>query len=417
MNGRFLAAVTVIVVLVALATGNTLILRLGYILCAVLGVAAVLTIVSVRWVDIHRHTRASRAEVGGLAEETFAVTNRGWLPKLWLEVHDHSDLPGHHPSRVVSALGPGRTRTWTVRTVCRRRGVFRLGPLSLTGGDPLGMFQLERELPQSAQFVVYPVTVPLKGVDLPTGYLSGGQVVRRRAQFSTTNVRGVRGYQPGDAFNRIHWPTTARRSRLYVKEFELDPIADFWLLVDLDRDVQAGEAVDVAEEPGGPSWLDQPGWSLEPTTEEYTITIAASLARHFLDAGKSVGLIAYGQRRVVIQPDRGDRQLVKLLGHMAVLRATGRAGLAAVLSAESHEFTRHTTLVVVTPTTNLRWFEALRELRFRGVASLVILLEASTFGPAASSLGVVSGLAAHGIPTRLVKCGDDIGMAVSAGPG
>jgi uncharacterized protein (DUF58 family) len=409
MHGRFLIGVTIAVIVAALVTNHVLLVRLGYILVAVLAVAGALTWSSVRWVDIARVTRASRSEVGGLAEETFSIKNRGWLPKLWLEIQDHSDLPGHHASRVVSTLGPGKSRTWTVRSHCRRRGVYHLGPVTLSGGDPLGIFHLERELEQTATFVVYPRSYTLRGVDLPTGYLSGGQVVRRRAEFATTNVRGVRGYQPGDAFNRIHWPTTARRGRLFTKEFELDPIADFWILLDLDRAAHVGE-FPADEEETGPalSWEAPRHVELDPTTEEYAVSAAASLARHFLEAGKSVGLIAHGQRRVVVQPDRGDRQVVKILSNLAVLRAAGRAGLAQVLSAESHEFTRHTTLVVITPTTTLRWVDALRELQHRGVGSLAVLVEASTFGTAASSLGAVSALAAHHIPCRLIKAGDSV---------
>jgi len=412
MHGRFLAGVTVAVLILAVITNHPLLVRLGYILVAVLAVAGALTWASVRWVDIGRVTRASRAEVGGLAEETFSLKNRGWLPKLWLEVQDQSDLPGHFASRVVSTLGPGRTRTWTVRTHCRRRGVFHLGPLVLSGGDPLGIFHLDRVLDQTASFVVYPRTYALRGVDLPTGYLSGGQVVRRRAEFATTNVRGVRSYEPGDAFNRIHWPTTARRGRLFTKEFELDPIADFWILVDLDRAVHVGELPEDEDLAPALAWEAPPALELDPTTEEYTVTAAASLARYFLEVGKSVGLIAHGQRRVVVQPDRGDRQITKILSNLAVLRAAGRAGLAQVLSAESHEFTRHTTLVVVTPTTTLRWIEALRELQHRGVGSLVVLVEPSTFGAAGSSLGVVSALAAHHIPSRLIKEGDNVAAAL-----
>jgi uncharacterized protein (DUF58 family) len=286
--------------------------------------------------------------------------------------------------------------------------------VTIASGDPLGMFRREIHLGQTAQFVVYPMTVSLRGLDLPTGYLSGGPVVQRRAQFATSNVRGVRRYQPGDAFNRIHWPTTARRSDVYVKEFELDPIADIWVLLDMDRNAHVGEMPEEEEEPAGPiPWIDEPEFELPPVTEEYAVSAAASLARHFLAEGKSVGLIAYGQRRVVLRPDRGDRQLTKILGHLAVLRARGRAGIAEVLSTEGKEFTRHTTLVVVTPTTTLRWVDALRELRLRGVRSFVMLVEASTFGVAAApSLGVLSALAANRVPTRLVKNGVDISSAI-----
>jgi uncharacterized protein (DUF58 family) len=412
MYGRVLAVLAVAVVISAGATGNPLLVRLGYVLCAVLAVGAALTWTSVRWVDLRRQTRSRRAEVGALAEETFAVRNTSWLPKPWLEVLDASDLPAHHASRALTAIGPGRSRSWTVRTRCRRRGAYTLGPMTLVGGDPLGVFRVERTLPQTVPFVVFPRTVPLRGLGLPTGYLSGGQVVRRRADFATTNVRGVRGYQPGDPFNRIHWPTTARRGRLYTKEFELDPLADFWLVLDLDAAVHVGEPLDAAELEAL-DWADAREPAIEPTTEEYCVTAAASVARHLLDQGKSVGLIAHGQRRVVVQPDRGDRQLLKLLSNLAVLSASGRSSLAQVLGAENLAFTRHTTVIVVTPTPTLRWIEVLREMRHRGVGSIVVLVEASTFGGAADSLPVVSALVAHNVPCRLVKLGDDLANALN----
>ncbi len=411
--GRVLAVLTAVVVVAAIATNNALMVRLGYVLCAVLAVTAFVTWSAVRWVEVTRHTRARRAEVGALAEETFTLKNTGWLPKPWVEVLDGSDLPAHHASRAHTAVGPGRSRSWTVRTRCRRRGSYNLGPVTVVGGDPLGVFRVARELPQTVSFVVYPRTVALRGLGLPSGYLSGGQVVRRRAEYATTNVRGVRGYQPGDPFNRIHWPTTARRGRLFTKEFELDPIADYWVVLDLDRSVHTGKPM-ADEELEALDWADEADVPIEPTTEEYAVTAAASVARHLLDQGKSVGLIAHGQRRVVVQPDRGERQLVKLLSNLAVLRASGRASLAQVLSAESSEFTRHTTLVVITPTPTLRWIEVLRELRHRGVASLAVLVEPATFGGAGDSLPVVSALVASNIPVRLVKQGEDLAAALSA---
>jgi uncharacterized protein (DUF58 family) len=239
-------------------------------------------------------------------------------------------------------------------------------------------------------------------------------VVRRRAQFATTNVRGVRDYQPGDTYGRIHWRTTARRGRLYTKEFELDPIADFWVLVDLEASVHAGTAEVQAESESVPvlDWLHEPVPAIAPSTEEYAITIAASVARHFLAHGKSVGLIAYGQRRTVLPPDRGDRQVVKVLSNLAVLRAVGRAGLGQVLAAEGHAFHRNHTLVVITSATTMPWIDALRELRHRGVYSLVILVDSSSFGTAGASLEVIAALTGHSIPVRVVRQGDDIAAAL-----
>ncbi|MCC7019150.1 MAG: DUF58 domain-containing protein [Ardenticatenales bacterium] len=410
MLGYALLGLGLVVGLIGIATGSPLLMRVCYILLAAVGVARFITWGSVRWIGISRTTRARRAEVGGYCEEVFRLTNRGWLPKLWIEVRDESDLPGHRASRVVSTLPPGVMRTWTVRTMCVRRGQFTLGPVTLIGGDPLGLFQAVRHLDATQSFTVYPRTVPLDAVDLPTGYLTGGQVIRRRAQFATTNVRSVRAYQPGDALSRIHWPTTARRNQLFTKEFELDPIADFWIVLDLDRDVHVGEVP--ADGPDLADWVLRDEL-LPPTTEEYAVSAAASLARHFLDGGRSVGLVAYGQRRVVHRPDRGERQLHKILSSLAVLRATGRTGLSQVLSTENAEFTRHTTVVVITPAMTLRWTENARTLAMRGVRTLAVLVEPSTFGAAGSSLGIVAELAAMNVPTRLLKNGSDMAGELS----
>lgn len=414
MQGRLVAAVAFAVLITALATESTLLLRLSYILWGSLALAAALTWSSLRWIELERHTRARRAEVGGLAEETLRIRNLGWLPKLWIEVRDSSDLPGHRAGRVVTALGRGQVRSWTVRTRCRRRGMFTLGPMRLVGGDPLGLFESRRDLDQTAPFIVYPMTVPLEGIDLPSGFLGGGQVIRRRAQFATSNVRSVRLYQPGDALSRIHWPTTARRQQLFTKEFELDPVADFWIVLDMHRDVQVGETDAEADEPeANVPWLEPaPMFALAPSTEEYAVSAAASLARRFLDDGKSVGLMAHAQRRIIVRPDRGERQQHKLLSTLAIVRAAGRHGLSEVLSTETNEFTRNTMLVVVTPATTLRWIDGLRALRHRGVRSLVVLVDGGSFGAGPSSQPAMGALAANMIPTRILRNGEDMASAL-----
>jgi uncharacterized protein (DUF58 family) len=399
--------------LVALATGHVILLRLSYALAALVVISGLWAWTSIKWVRIGRRTRASRAQVGDVAEESFSVRNRGALPKLWLEVRDDSNLPGHHASRVVHALGPGSERRWTVRTYLRRRGRYVLGPVRLVSGDPLGMFHRERDLSQSTEFLVYPRTLPLRDFDLAAQFLPGSALVRHRAQFSSTDVRSVREYRPGDPYSRIHWPTTARRGRIHVKEFEFDPTADVWIALDMQGDVHTGEASILEPDLLFSLGDRQADVEIEPTTEEYAVTAAASLARHLLEQNRSVGLITYAQRRDVVGPDRGERQLHKILTDLAVVRARGRTPLSQVLAGESTRFSRNTGLLVVTPSAATMWVEGLRILRHRGVRSTVVLLEASTFGPASGCLETVALLAASNIPTFLLKKGSDIALSLS----
>lgn len=414
-NARILLPVFILIIVVNLATKNELLGRLTYLIGALLVLGALWARLNLRNVQIVRQTRARRAQVGQYTDERFIVRNASRIPKLWLEVRDESTLPGHQASRVVNALGGRRQRGWQVRTLARRRGRYTLGPIVLSSGDPLGLYHFEKLLPATSSMIVYPATIDLPRFEPPIGQLVGGEALRLRTQVVTTNVAGIRDYVPGDSFNRIHWPSTARKDRLLVKQFEIDPTADVWLILDMQRDVQVGElpTEEVFDE-ALPALLENRNsrMVLAPTTEEYGVTVAASIARHFLAQNREVGLITYGQDREVVQLDRGERQLNKILETLAVIRAVGRAPLEQILTAEERLFGRNSIVIVITPSSFEPWVPMLRELRRRGARSVAVLIEASTFGAAPSALTVLSGLVASGIPTYTVKNGDSLDAAL-----
>ena len=413
-NARLLIPIFIVVLAIDLATKNTLMGRLTYLLGAILLVTFVWSWLNIRRIQVFRQTRSRRAQVGQYVEERFAVRNLSLFPKLWLEIDDQSTLPGHHAGRVVNSLAGRKQRGWQVRTYARRRGRYTLGPITLATGDPLGLFRFERHLPATSSMVVYPATIDLPRFEPPIGQLVGGEALRLRTQYVTTNVSGVRDYVPGDSFNRIHWPTSARRDRLMVKQFEIDPTADVWIVLDMQRDVQAGQPLSDNDREMLPAMLANGQAPLiAPNTEEYGVTVAASIARHFIIRNRSVGLITYGQDREVVQLDRGERQLSKILETLAVIRAVGRAPLEQVITAEERLFGRNSVVIVITASAFDPWVSILRDYRRRGASSTAVLIEASTFGDnQPSAINVVSSLIASGVPTYLVKNGDAIDAAL-----
>ncbi len=394
----------------ALATGQRLFFNLAYLLSALLAVSYFWSWANVDHIQVVRQTRSNRSQVGQAMEERFLVRNTGILPKLWVEVRDHSTLPEHHASWVVNSLGAKRTRGWNVRTVCRRRGRFTLGPITLMSSDPFGLFQHRRQLAATSSTVVYPLTVDLPGFTLPSGELPGGGAIHRRTHYVSTDVSGVRDYFPGDSFNRIHWASTARTGRLIVKEFELDPTADVWLFLDMQGVVQAERSPQ--ERVGEPVPLMPSRPVLELSTEEYAVAIAASLAKHLLARSRAVGLIAYGQSREVLPPERGDRQLSKLMETLAVIRAVGTIPLAEILSAEGKGLGRNTSAVVITPSDDQHWTDSLRDLRRRGIRGTAIVLETASFGRPSDTAAVLAGLAQSGVRAYRIRGGDSLSAAL-----
>ncbi len=439
-NAIRLAIFTVAIYVVALTVGLRLLYYLAYVLAAVLVVAFLWAHFGKRGLRVRRTVEPAQAQVGATVQETIEIDNLSWLRKLWLEVRDRSTLPGHHVGAVITLKGHSAKR-WRVRTLCIHRGLYRLGPTAILTGDPFGLYMMGRVFDTSAELLVYPAIVPLQHFGLPFGELPGGARTERRAFHSTPNAAGIRDYLPGDSMSRIHWPVSARAQKLMVKEFELDPTADLWLVVDLQANVHVS-ATDRSLRDDEPETRQRVGWmpgltrdvsrqgreaqlpaggpiQLDPTTEEYSVAVAASLAAYFLAEGKSVGMIAWGQHRVTLPADRGGRQLTKILRALAVLRAEGNMSLGEVLVAEQRLFGRQDTLVIVTPSLAEEWVQALQAQLFRIASAAAVLVEPGTFGGGGNPLLTVSALSALNVPSYLVKRDDAIDAALRqqfAGP-
>ncbi len=403
----------------ALGVGHPLFFSLAYLFGAILLFSFVWAWLNLHWIKIIRQTRTKHVQVGGFVEERFILHNTGPLPKLWIEMRDTSDLPVHRASRVISALGRKRQQSWHVRTPCYQRGGFRLGPISIASSDPFGLFLFRKDLPKNftANVVVYPLAVDLPTFQPPIGELTGGEAIRRRTHYVTTNVSGVREYSFGDSFNRIHWPSTARTGRMIVKEFELDPIADVWVFLDMEKRVQAGLSYEELPAPVLPAvhWEKLPEFKLPPSTEEYGIAVAASISKHFLNQNRSVGLVTYpnAQHRSIAQNDRGERQMTRIYEMLAIARAHGTIPLSEVLTAETMRLSRNTTAIIITSATDVDWVAAAGQMMARGVRVTAVIIDPSSFGTDYNSLEVEIELTANHIPYYVVHQDQPIEQALA----
>lgn len=368
--------------------GWGLLQALGYALVSTIALAWLWSWQSVRGLWLRPRPPALRAQVGSHVEERIELENVSWLPKLWLELLDAGDHPEHNVSQVLS-LGPKARRARRIRTLCRQRGSFRLGPVSVAGGDPFGLFPRERPALAPTNLLVYPAMVPLPDLELLEGELQGRARRGERVHHATPNVAGLRDYQSGDAFNRIHWPSSLRQSRLMVKECERDPLSDVWLILDLEREAQVGYGPD--------------------STEEVGVTVCASLARHILMQDRAVGILAGGR---ALASDRGARQQDRMLEFLALVRPAPQP-LDEQLLANERRFGRHEGLVIITPTREHGWVGLCRHQALRGIRTSVVLLEAASFGPSPPQDALVAKLRASGFQVYVVRRGARLAEALA----
>ncbi len=349
----FLAAITLIV-MAALLTGAVEIYFFLYLGLIVIGGAYLLARRGLTNLEAGSWLDRQHATVGDTLTITYTLRSSARLPKPWLESHSPSTLPVPIPGRVI-ALGPRTSRTWAARVPLTYRGQYRVDPMVVRTGDPFGLFESVASVGPGAALTVYPEVEPLPGWTLPPATIEGAASRAAQGPHLTPLVTSVRPYTPGDAFNRIHWRSSARHQELQVKEFDVEPSADLWLFIDLDRNVHTD---------AGPT-----------ATIDTCVSAAASLAAQALGDTRGVGMEAIGLRRAVIGIDRGGRQQHKILSLLAVVQAEGTTPLAEMLLEGSAHVRRGTVALVVTPSLDRSWVAPLAALRSAGAAPVAVLVD------------------------------------------
>jgi uncharacterized protein (DUF58 family) len=106
--------------------------------------------------------------------------------------------------------------------LCRPRGVYKVGPAKVTIGDPMGFVESMSLFGGTGHLVVYPRVEELEGV--PTGRGQDQTINTSRAAFWHSGGEDfftLREYHQGDDLRKVHWPSSARRDELMIKQLEM----------------------------------------------------------------------------------------------------------------------------------------------------------------------------------------------------
>jgi len=116
---------------------------------------------------------------------------------------------------------------------CRSRGVYPVGPAEVTVGDPLGLAERRTIHGRVDRLTVYPRVEtlagfpPIRGID-PTVQSSRPT----HAPFGGEDFFTLREYQVGDDLRKVHWPSSAKRDVLMIKQLEVPWQARALVLID-----------------------------------------------------------------------------------------------------------------------------------------------------------------------------------------
>lgn len=312
-----------------------------------------------------------------------AVPGRG--TRYMLEVQDSLPFAAEDDQR-STAFFP---RVWRDKTLrysvpCDLRGVHTVGPLEVRTSYPLGITTARRVLAGTeAQIVVYPAAFPIADLPLTSGGRWPSAGARPVSQAGGNDeFFAVREYRQGDSARHIHWPATARRGKLVVRELEQLHTTDVMLALDLGAGAQFGRG--------------------KHSTLEYMVKIAASVARFALDHGHGVGLFGHGTAPVEVPLGRGIRRYQNFLEVLARVQAAGSIPYARVVAEALARVPLGGVLVVFDiPTADARQLSVAGAAR-RHVRVLPVAFESTSFDPTAPARGKIPRGGYR------VRCGDDL---------
>lgn len=175
---------------------------------------------------------------GGAVALTVDIENTAARPQLPAV----AELPVGDALRelTVPLLGPHQATALPVEVPAPRRGVIRVGPLTVARRDPLALLRREVTWRDRHLLHVHPQTAVLPPNSAGLVRDLEGQASRRLID-SDLSFHAVREYAPGDAMRHVHWKSTAKTGTLMVRQYEESQTARVAVLFDARREEYASD--------------------------------------------------------------------------------------------------------------------------------------------------------------------------------
>ena len=321
---------------------------------------------------------------------------------------DGGVLPGsvvlHDPAgglgeRDVTVPRDGKRLRTAYRVPRVPRGRYRFTDAEVAIEDPFGLSRREQPLPDTGTLLVYPRLTQLASLFSERGLRSHGAgrvLLRRPAGFE---LHSVREYQSGESLRRVHWPSTARRQQLMVKELEDAPRDEVVVVLDAQEGFSAGERPDSS-------------FDVQVRAAGSILWTHARRARHARllvtgrAAGETVSIRSY------------ERDWPRAMEALASAEQNGRRPLEAFIADESGVAARASDLAVVTPALRPTLVEALIARAVSRQQVSVVHVDLASFQGrrrrVSDAEGAALRLEAAGVPVAIVRRGDDLGAVLGA---
>jgi uncharacterized protein (DUF58 family) len=233
----------------------------------------------------------------------------------------------------IPRLPPAHPHKMLLRHYLPERGLQKLRPLTVRTGFPFGLLETTVEARLDEPVLVLPRIGRIHR-DVLWRH-RGGEArwlldLRRRDEQG--EFRSLREYQPGDNPRHIHWPTSARLRKLFVREFDRRETHSVLLLLDSHMPAEEPEAL--------AAWM---------VRLEKAISFAATIAALLTERDVFFAFASYCPDLVALPYDLGPGHFFSVLEALAVAEATAERTVADLVDSLSFHQVSNSSICLVTP--------------------------------------------------------------------
>jgi len=190
-------------------------------------------LILIKYLDAERSINNLKVASKEQIEIKFSVLNRCKLPALVCFVQDTISMYvfGEENSQLLS-LRPYERTFIKYKIKAKERGLFTAGPVVIKSSDPIGFFEITKEIPVFNTIMVRPAKIDLITKPIP-GRPQGVLPIQNKIYEDITLRRSIRPYQTGDELKRINWYISAKYNSLFTNEYENSFDVPFFVFLNL----------------------------------------------------------------------------------------------------------------------------------------------------------------------------------------
>jgi uncharacterized protein (DUF58 family) len=198
-------------------------------------------------VEARRTLTPSRVRAGDETRIELAVTNRGTSATPVIELRDPVDGGPKRARLLMAPLPAGATERAHYRIPTDRRGVVTVGPLEVRRFDSLTLAAKSSVVAPESELVVYPVFEELLALPHAPGDDRRGGFRRATAVGATgDDFYALRPWVVGDDLRQVHWPSTARRDEVMVRQHDVPWQGRATVVLDIRARLHDDESIEQA---------------------------------------------------------------------------------------------------------------------------------------------------------------------------